>query len=385
METRIGGWDDIRCRATQILEDLHARDEHRSLEPAPNDLINLCSNDYLGLTRHTEWQSYLRRQIKGKMGAGASRLLGGDAAIFSQVETEFSQFKSAESSLFFGSGYAANESVIQTLARLEPHFFSDAWNHASIIDGFRVARIPESQRTVFRHADFEQLESRLSASESPINVIITESLFSMDGDTADLHRFLELARQYRAILVVDEAHALGVLGCDGRGAIDAAGLDHHEIISVNTLGKALGAQGAFVAGPSWFREMLINFARPFIFSTAPSPWLAEAIGLVLQQLPKLERRRERLRSMASLVLQQLQAAGLDTGESNSHIIPVIVGAASEALHLAQHLKGAGFFIRAIRPPTVAPHSSRIRISLTADLQQSDARRLVEAICQWEYS
>ncbi len=377
--------DPFRKRAEQLLGDIRQRRQERTLAPPPPGTVNLCSNDYLGLLSDQQWQSNLRSRLSRRAGAGASRLLAGELPIFAELEEAFSRFKGAESSLLFATGYAANEALVRTLARLEAHFFSDELNHASLIDGCRLARLSETNLTIYPHGDIAQLRTALESTPQPRKVILTESVFSMDGDTVDLAALHALARQHEALLVVDEAHAIGVFGSSGRGRIDDAGLEPADIVSVNTLGKAFALQGAIVSGPRWLRELLINTARPFIYSTGPSPWVAEAALYTLGELPNWDDRRDRVLQLADRVRCALRGAGFATGNSCSPIIPFIVGAADQALELADQLLQAGCYCRAIRPPTVPPGTCRIRLSLTAAVTDEQIDRLIETLAGWRSS
>ena len=256
-------------------------------------------------------------------------------------------------------------------------FFSDQLNHASLIDGLRLANIPATQRLIYPHLDYDALEQALSKSRADVNVIMTESLFSMDGDTGDLARLYALAQDYRGVLLIDEAHAVGVRGNDGSGLIAEHDLDHHQLISVNTCGKALGSSGAFVCGPTWFIDYLINTARHFIYTTAPSPWLAAALQAALAYVQDYPQPRRHLAALAQTLREQLRAAGFDIGTSCSHIIPLLVADTKQALHWAQQLAAEKIIVGAIRPPTVPV--PRLRLSLHAALDHVQVERLLAAL------
>ncbi len=377
-----GGGEPVRKAAAAWLRELEDQRMRRSLSPVPDGVVNLCSNDYLGLVVDQAWQEELRSNLAEPAGAGASRLLGGEHRIYAELEGAFSQFKGTEASLFFSSGYLANEAVVQTLARLDVHFFSDRFNHASIIDGCRLARLDRHRLTVVPHRDIDAFVDALKHSRASRRVILTESIFSMDGDAADLRRLSDVAREYDALLVVDEAHAIGVFGRSGRGWIDEQGLSAQQIVTVNPLGKAWGLQGAIVSGPQWFREALINAARPFIYTTGPSPWLAGAALWTLKRMPEWDDRRWRVRTLATRLRESLRRGNWDVDEGDCPTVPIIVGSAAAALDLSQHLLEAGFFCRAIRPPTVPEGTCRVRISLTAAVTDAQLERLVDAILVW---
>ena len=358
------------------LQQRTARQQHRTLATnhfAQAGWLDLNHNDYLGLRANRTWQRRVWQRCQAlPVGSGGSRLLGGEFAIFEQLEQQFADFKHAPRALFFPSGYAANSACVPALAHALPQaqFFSDQLNHASLIDGFRLAKIPPAHKHIYPHLDYEALEQALSASRAEVNVIISESLFSMDGDTCDLTRLHKLAQQYRGMLLIDEAHAVGVCG-DGSGLIAAHALDHRQLISVNTCGKALGSSGAFVCGPTWFIDYLINTARHFIYTTAPSPWLAVAVQEAIAYVQNNPQPRQHLAALARTLRERLLAQGFDLGTSSSHIIPLLVKNSAQALHGAQQLATAKISVGAIRPPTVPV--PRLRLSLHAAL---DAEQLV---------
>ena len=342
--------------------------------------LDLNHNDYLGLRDNNGWQTKVWQRCQElPIGAGGSRLLGGEFAIFQELEQQFAHFKNASRALFFPSGYAANSSCVPALAKALPHaqFFSDQLNHASLIDGFRLAKIPATHRHIYPHLDYTALEQELSKSRADVNVIITESLFSMDGDTCNLARLYALAQHYRGVLLIDEAHAVGVRGRDGSGLIAEHDLDHNQLISVNTCGKALGSSGAFVCGPTWFIDYLINTARHFIYTTAPSPWLAIALQAALAHVQDNPQPRQHLADLAQTLRKKLRAADFDIGTSCSHIIPLLVADAKQALHWAQQLAVEKVIVGAIRPPTVPV--SRLRLSLHAALDNAQMERLLTAL------
>lgn len=376
------GWSFLQ---NQVLEQLHLRraaDRYRSLKPRPEnraDFLDLTSNDYLGLGQTPGFQDQCREAIKDlPVGSGASRLLGGEFDIYQTVERQFALFKGAETALFFPSGYAANEAMAQSLRHDDAVFFSDRLNHASIIDGLRLAGLKPEQKMVYPHNDMAHLESLLRQSRSSCHLLMTESLFSMDGDLAPLAALADLAHRYRGVMIVDEAHSIGCWGHGGRGLLDQAGLSHEHVISINTCGKAMGVQGAMVCGPGWLREQLINTARPFIYTTAPSPWMAAAVGIATTWLPQLDDRRSRLHQVSEELREALMDLGFETRPSASYIIPVLCGSDSRALKLEHHLHQHGIMARAIRPPTVPEGESRVRLSLHALLDDEDVERIIQA-------
>lgn len=369
--------EELRGKAERRLAALQDQARLRTLQTPPAGCIDLTLNDYLGLRDDAEHQAVVASAIAGlPSGAGASRLLGGELPVFGAVERAFAAFKGAEASLYFASGYAANEALPAALALLGGvRIFSDALNHASIIDGIALAKLPKEQRVVYRHGDTAELEVWLKASDADVNLIVTESLFSMDGDVVDLVEMQRLAARYRGVLVVDEAHAILCAGEGGRGLAPVGG----NVITVDTCGKAFAAQGAFVSGPRWLRDYLINTARPFIYSTAPSPWIAAALGATLARgEAALGPRRKRLAEIGAHVRGALKAMDFAIGASASHIVPVMCGTDAAALAMSARLAESGVHARAIRPPTVPEGTARVRLSLSAGMTDAHVERVIAA-------
>jgi 8-amino-7-oxononanoate synthase len=311
------------------------------------------------------------------VGSTGSRLLSGNSRQWEDIESEFACFAGTETALFFGSGYAANVGLLSSLLTPGDIVFSDALNHASLIDGIRLSG---AERIIYPHADLKFLARALHdhADGSSARVIVTESVFSMEGDIAPISDMLELARRYDAELVIDEAHATGVCGPQGRGIAADLGVEREMLAIVHTCGKALASAGAFVCGCSALKDYLINRARTFIFSTAMPPYLAGQIHAALGLARVAESERAHLRHIALALREELAAAGLNSGTSVTHIIPVIVGGDEIALHVARGLQRSGFAVKAIRPPTVPPGTARLRVSLTSKITLDDIRRLVAA-------
>lgn len=359
-------------RLAQRLADLRAADLYRSLQ-APCG-IDLCSNDYLGLSQHPLLKSRMAAAVE-REGAGStgSRLLRGERACFSRVEQSFAAFKQTERSLYFSSGYLANLAVLTTFPEAGDVILSDERNHASLIDGARLSR---AGKVVFPHNDAAELERLLAGrAGSGQKFVVVESLFSMDGDEAPLALYAEMCRKYQAALIVDEAHAVGIYGERGSGLIEARGLSGDAFVSINTAGKALGVAGAFVAGSENAIEYLIQRGRPFIFSTAPPPALAAALEASLEVIEKEPERRERLFARATHLRARLGLPG------TSQIIPVILGENERALAVAKALQAEGFDVRAIRPPTVPEGTARLRISVHQGLSKIALERFAIALEQ----
>ena len=369
---------DLTARLQQELKALRERAQFRTLENPQG--INLYSNDYLGLARDPRLkEATLAAVVAGdSVGSTGSRLLSGNSPEWESLEGEFAEFVGSDAALYFGSGYAANVGAIGALAQRGDLIFSDALNHASLIDGIRLS---DATKIIYPHADLVALESTLRehAAHPGAKLIVTESVFSMEGDVAPLTRLCELAGQYGAELIVDEAHATGVHGPRGRGICARQGIERKVFATIHTCGKALASAGAFVCGSNALREFLINRARTFIFSTAMPPYLAGQIRAALELARRADDKRAYLDAISNALCERLVAAGIDCGASSTQIIPVRLGGNEVALGIAARLQDAGFAVRAIRPPTVPVGTSRIRLSLTAALSHDDIQRLANAI------
>jgi glycine C-acetyltransferase len=348
------------------------------------EVLLLCSNNYLGLADHPKVREAAAEAAQRYgAGSGASRLISGSMTLHRRLEGRLAAFKGTEAALLFGSGYLANTGTVAALAGRDGVVFSDELNHASIIDGCRLSR---AETFVYRHVDLEHLEYGLNQAGERSALIATDAVFSMDGDVAPLVELVELARRYGAHLMVDEAHGTGALGPGGRGALAAAGLSGQpEVIVVGTLGKALGGYGAYVCATAEVVELLVNTARPFIFSTAPPP---PSLGAALAALALLSERPglvEQLRRNAATLREALGANGLDRGESRTQIVPVMVGDARRAMALCERALEGGVFAQAIRPPTVPQGSSRLRLTVMANHSAGDLRAAARVIgrAAWE--
>ena len=357
-------------RVQQRIRQLDAASLRRRLQPPSG--IDLSSNDYLGLSTHPLLKETMSAAILSDgCGAGASRLLRGERDIFANVERRFAAFKKTDASLFLGSGYAANISVLSTFPERGDLIFTDAQNHASIVDGIRLSH---AKRIKFPHCDVDRLAHLLRKSAGTQKFLVTESLFSMDGDFAPLSEYAELCRETNTVLIVDEAHAVGVYGTRGTGLVEQSGTEEATFLTINTAGEALGVSGAFVAGPAWAIDYLIQRARPFIFSTAPPPAVAAALDAALALIETDSSSRDRLRHLANLLRNLLNQAGIDTGRSTSQIIPVIIGDNERTCRISAELQQHGFDVRAIRSPAVPPGTARLRISVNAQLDELTLER-----------
>ena len=341
LEQRVRG----RLRA---LEETHLLRTLRS--PSGMDF---SSNDYLGLAGHPVLQECMAAAVREEgCGSTGSRLLRGQRNCFAAVERRFAQFKRTERALYFSSGYLANLAVLTTLPERGDIVLSDALNHASLIDGVRLSA---AGCVVFPHADVAAVANLLDRHRGPRQIfVVTESLFSMDGDEAPLQAYAELCRKTGACLIVDEAHAVGVYGGRGSGLIEETRIGDDLCVSINTAGKALGVCGAFVAGPEWVVEYLIQRARPFAFSTAAPPAVAPTLEASLAIVEGEPERRARLLGRARDLRARLTALGVTIAPGRSQIIPVVIGDNQMAVTIAGNLQSQGFDVRAIRPPSVAP-------------------------------
>ncbi len=335
-------------------------------------VLLLCSNNYLGLADHPRVrEAAAEAAMRWGVGAGASRLVSGTMTIHGRLEESLADFKGSESCLLFGSGYLANIGVIGSLAGAGDTVFSDELNHASIIDGCRVSR---AEVVVYRHRDVDHLNWSLrkhGRRDGARRLIVTDSVFSMDGDVAPLEDIAELAGAYDARLMVDEAHATGNLGPGGRGAVAEAGVESEVDVIVGTLGKALGSYGAYVCASAETVRYLINTARPLIYSTAPSPPAVAGALAALNLLRERPHRVERLRSNARALRRGLAAEGFPVQIADIHIVPLIVEDERTATRLCQEALERGVFAQAIRPPSVPAGSSRLRLTAMASHTASE--------------
>lgn len=365
-------------RIEEELESLRERDQLRTLEHPAG--INLCSNDYLGLATHPRLKKAVAGAIErtAAVGSTGSRLLSGNAREWEELESNFAKFAGTETALYFGSGYAANIGLLSSVAGPGDVIFSDALNHASLIDGIRLSR---AAKVIYPHGDMAFLEKALRehSRAAGARVIVTESVFSMEGDVAAVDSLLRLSRDYGAELILDEAHATGVFGPQGRGIAASVEATRDVFAVVHTCGKALASAGAFVCCSDLLKQYLVNHARTFIFSTAMPPYFAGQIGAALELAIGADRERVELRTLADLLRRELRASGIAVGASQTQIVPVMCGTNGAALYVASALQESGFAVRAIRPPTVPEGTARVRLSLTAKITRDDVLRLGKAI------
>ncbi|MEW5890113.1 MAG: 8-amino-7-oxononanoate synthase [Pseudomonadota bacterium] len=342
-------------------------------------LIDASSNDYLGLSQHPEVKA---RAIAwtGRYGAGtrASRLVTGTLDAVLELEDKLARFKGKEAALILNSGFQANSTVLPALFALAGPgplaVFTDRLNHASLHHGCRAAGVNQIR---FRHNDLAHLESLLQEHGDARRFIVTESVFSMDGDRADVAALVRLARSYDAVLYIDEAHATGVLGPQGRGL--GAEVSGPDVVVMGTLGKALGGAGAYIAGSRRLIDYLVNRCAGFVYSTAPPPAAYGAADAALDLVPDMEAERALLARRGERLRAALQARGIDTLASTTQIVPAALGAEEAALDAQRRLEEAGVLAVAIRPPTVPRGASRLRFSLSAALSDEDFDLLLAAV------
>ncbi len=341
------------------------------------ETLLFCTNDYLGLANHPEIKEAAKRAIEDHgAGSGASRLVAGTLPIHKELEAELARFKGAEAAVVFGSGYLANIGTISALTKESDVVYSDGLNHASIVDACRLSR---ADVRVFPHADARALREMLGGEKTAgRRLIVTDGVFSMDGDIAPLPDLAQLAAEFDCRLMVDDAHATGVVGPGGKGTAAHFGLSGSVEIQMGTLSKALGSYGAFIVGSRDLIDLLINRARSFIFTTALPPASAAAALEALRVVEREPERRERLWRNAASLKEGLVSAGFDIGLTETFIIPVIVSDARDCVRMADALLDERVFAQAIRPPTVPEGASRLRVVPTAEHTEDDIAFALEA-------
>ena len=370
------------------LDDLRERGLYRRMRlvsgpQGPRVLLDgkpvllLCSNNYLGLADHPRVrEAAAEAAMRYGVGAGASRLVSGNMTVHRRLESELSDFEGRQSCVLFGSGYLANAGIVSTLAREGDVVLSDSLNHASIVDGCRLAK---ARTFVYEHCDMDHLEYGLREAAGRAALIVTDGVFSMDGDVAPLPEIVELARRYDARVMVDEAHGTGALGPGGRGAVAAAALEDEVDVIVGTLGKSLGSYGAYVCCDSEMAEYLVNHARTLIYSTAlPPPAVAGALA-ALDLLRTAPQRVDKLQRNARVLRDALREEGLHTGDSETQIVPLIVGDAAATVTACERALKKGVFAQAIRPPTVPDGTSRLRLAVMASHTGAELKQAAKAL------
>jgi 8-amino-7-oxononanoate synthase len=387
--------DNVRFQ----LDELESRSltRHRRTADTPcaprqvvdgRNMLAFCSNDYLGLAAHPRVVEALREgaALYGA-GSGASHLVSGHSRAHAQLEERLAAFEAphleSARALYFCTGYMANLAVLTGLGSApDAMIFSEALNHASLIDGARLAR---AGVTVYPHGDVAALAEQLAASSAPTKIVVTDSVFSMDGDLAPLPALLDLCERNKAWLVVDDAHGFGVLGDNGRGALEHFNLRSTNLVYIGTLGKAAGVGGAFIAAHEDVIELMIQRARPYIYTTAAAPALAHALlaSVDIIEGDEGEKRRADLRSRIAQLDGGLRLERWQRPASTTAIQPIIIGANDEAMAVAARLHGQGLWVPAIRPPTVAVGTARLRVTLSAAHTEQDVAQLTAALNQLE--
>ncbi len=379
-------WQQIQAE----LDDLGAQDLLRKptvvdsacrahITVAGREVVCFCSNDYLSLAADPAViKAATDAIVKWGVGSGASRLVSGTSSLHVELEQALADFKCTESAVVGSTGWMANQIAISALVTSGDLVLADKLNHASILDAVKISG---AKLRTYAHSNTDRLRNLLQTHRSRYRrcLIVTDSLFSMDGDLAPLGDLVALKHEFDAQLLIDEAHATGVLGSSGRGAAELAGVEDQIDATVGTLSKAIGSLGGFVAGPGVLIEKIRNKARAFIYTTALPPALCAAAIESLRIIRQEPDRRQRVLSMASDLKEALARAGFAASDSQSQIIPVIVGGAGEALRMSEQLLSAGFLVPAIRPPTVAPGTSRLRVSVCAGHTPEDTAGLVDAM------
>ncbi len=355
------------------------------------ELKAFCSNDYLGLANHPQLVSAIAEGAKlYGVGSGASHLISGHSIAHDLLEKKLASFESKHipnaRALFFSTGYLANMNAITGLARLagqgEVSIYSAKLNHASLIDGVRLASAQTKAKvTLFDHQDLGSLEEVLRNDAHPLKLIVVDGVFSMDGDIAPVAQLIQIAEQYDALLMVDDAHGFGVLGTQGHGILEQAQVHSERIIYIGTLGKAAGVSGAFICAAAPFIEWLIQKGRPYIYSTATPPAIAHTLLTSLDLIESDEgvRRRQHLNQLIAVWREEMRFINWEKVSSFTPIQPVILGSNANALAAAKLLDEAGYWIPAIRPPTVPVGSSRLRITFSANHSLDDLRELIKAL------
>ena len=339
-------------------------------------VVLLCSNNYLGLADDTRVRTAAAAAARRwGAGSGASRLVSGTSTLHRDLEHELAAFEGAEDVVLFSSGYLANLGVLTTLTGPDDVVFSDELNHASIVDGCRLSK---ARVEIFRHADVAHLEALLRETPARRRVVVTDTVFSMDGDLAPLGDLVRLCERHDAALVVDEAHATGVLGDTGAGAVEELGVGGRVPVVVGTLSKALGSSGGYVATTRDLATLLRNRARSHVFDTAPAPSTIAAAMAALRIVRSEPERRERVRALARRVADELRRLGYDAGEPAAAVVPVVIGDAREAVALSERLLERGVFCPAIRPPSVPEGTSRLRVTVMATHTDEQIERALHA-------
>ena len=375
---------DVQSQLAQLEQDGLTRRRRVVQSPQGAQLVvdgkrylAFCSNDYLGLANHPALIA-AAQQGAGRwgVGAGASHLICGHTQAHEELESALADFVGLPRALYFSSGYMANLGAIPALVGRDDSVFSDQLNHACLIDACLLSR---AQSRRYRHGNLAQLEQMLASNQSPRKLIVSDAIFSMDGDIAPLPQLLALCEQYDAWLLIDDAHGFGVLGAQGRGSLSHFNLSSPRLIYMGTLGKAAGVSGAFIAGAEEVIEWLVQRARTYLFSTATPPMLATALTASLKLIEAGDWRRAHLRALITHLRAGLRDSPWQLAPSETPIQPLMVGDNNAALELSAALRARGIWVPAIRPPTVPRGSARLRISLSAAHTAADVDALLRAL------
>lgn len=341
------------------------------------DTLLMCSNDYLSLANHPRVKEAAIKAIeKYGVGSGASRLTSGTMTPHIELEEKIKEFKKTEAALVFNSGYNANTGLIPSLIAKHGYVFSDKLNHASITDGCLLSRATLKR---YPHSDTRALEELLNEAGNADKLIVTDGVFSMDGDMARLREIIELADRYNSTVLVDDAHGVGVLGESGRGSLEHLGITHSSVIQMGTLGKAIGTFGAYATGSKKLKELLMNKMRPFIYTTSLPPAICAAAIAAIDVMQKEPWRRKKVVQNAAVVREALNKQGFDTLKSSTQIIPVVIGDAEKTMAVSRKLLTRGLFVQGIRPPTVPENSSRLRLTVTAGHTDEDIEFAIKTL------
>ena len=339
--------------------------------------ISMASNNYLGLANHPAIkQATIEAIATWGVGAGAARLISGTTAPHTQLEQDLARFKQVEAALTFGTGYTTNLGLLPSLIDRAGLILADRLCHASVIEACRLSR---AQLRLFHHNDVEHLEKQLDKrKKAGPTLVVTEGIFSMDGDLAPLPELLRCCQQYDATLLIDDAHGTGVMGPQGRGTLEHFGLNPRDLIQMGTLSKAIGTSGGYVAGTAALQDYLINTSKAFLYTTAPPPALAVAASAAIRIIQHEPERRERLWTNRNALYAALQGMGWQLTDTQSPILPIIVKSPETAVKLSQALFAAGVYVPAIRPPTVPKHSSRLRLTVSSEHTKEQLETVVSA-------
>ena len=379
-------FDFLKERLSQLQQDDLLR-ELLCIDSAAGPVIRIgnaekvlfCSNNYLNLANNPQIIAAAKNAIgQYGLGSAASRLISGTIKPHIELEIAIAKMFNKQAALIFPSGYMTNLAVLQTIPQKGDLLLLDKLDHASIID---AAKGSEADFRTYHRTQFDRIEKFLSSDKYNRKFIVTESVFSMDGDFAELEKLIELKKQYNAFLIVDEAHAFGCMGASGAGLAEELGLLDEIDIVIATLSKAAGCTGGFVVGDKCVIDYLINKARPFIYTTAPLPANSAAALCAIEIIKNAKGKRKKLKENADYLREKLKTLGLNTGTSSSHIIPVIIGDNKRTLEISKQLLERGFLVVAIRPPTVPAGSARLRISVQCDHTREQIDSLCKAIAK----